>query len=130
MQLGATQSEERKSFKPLFLLPWLSSRMSILLRRWATQFLGLEAGLEEDEPDPEVLEEVEDLEGKERVGKGDKKKNKSERDEELRWSNLRFCWLAGNAKSGPSTNIRSGKHGYQHVLPMQLATGRLLMLNK
>lgn len=59
--LGAAQSEERKSFKPPFLLLWLSSRMSILLRRWATQFLALEAGLEEEEPDPEVLEEVEDL---------------------------------------------------------------------
>lgn len=56
-----TQSEERKSFKPPFLLLCLSSRMSILLRRWTTQFLGLEGGLEEDEPDPEVLEEVEDL---------------------------------------------------------------------
>lgn len=42
--------------------------MSILLRRWTTQFLGLEGGLEEDELDPEVLEEVEDLEGeRERV---------------------------------------------------------------
>lgn len=56
-----TQSEERKSFKPPFLLPWVSSRISILLRRWTTQFLALEGGLEEDEPEPEVLEEVEDL---------------------------------------------------------------------
>lgn len=55
------QSEERKSFKPPFLLPGLSSRMSILLRRCTTQFLGLEEDLEEDEPDPGVLEEVEDL---------------------------------------------------------------------
>lgn len=56
-----TQSEERKSFKPpFFLLAWLSSRINILLRRWTTQFLGLEGVLEED-PDPEVLEEVEDL---------------------------------------------------------------------
>ena len=38
--------------------------MSILLRRWTTQFLGLEADLEEDEPDPELLEEVEFLQGK------------------------------------------------------------------
>lgn len=64
VHLGNTQSEERKSFKPRFLLPWVSSRMSILLRRWTTQFLGLEGGLEEDEPDPEVLEEEEDLEGR------------------------------------------------------------------
>lgn len=62
MHLGDTQSEERKSFKPPFLLPWLSSRRSILLRRWTTQFLGLEAGLED--ADPGVLEEVEDLVGK------------------------------------------------------------------
>lgn len=103
--MGATQSEERKSFKPPFLLPWLPSRMSILLRRWATQLFGLEAGLEEGEPDPEVLEEVEDLEGKERVGKGGKRERKRERDEELRCSNSRFCWLAGNAKSVPSTSI-------------------------
>lgn len=56
-----TQSEDRKSFKPPFLLPWVSSRISILLRRWTTQFLGLEGGLEEDELEPEVLEEVDDL---------------------------------------------------------------------
>lgn len=65
--LGDTQSEDRKSFKPPFLLPRVSSRMSILLRRWTTQFLGLEGGLEEDELDPEVLEEVEDLEGKRKL---------------------------------------------------------------
>lgn len=74
MCLGDTQSEERKSFKPPFLLLLLSSRMSILLRRWTTQFFALEGGLEEEEPDPGVLEEVEDLEGerereKKRVGR-------------------------------------------------------------
>lgn len=46
--------------------------MRILLRRWTTQFFDLEGVLEEDEPEPEVLEEVEDLGGdkkkKERVG--------------------------------------------------------------
>lgn len=36
--------------------------MRILLRRWTTQFLVLEGGLEEDEPEPGV-EEVEELEG-------------------------------------------------------------------
>lgn len=36
--------------------------MSILLRRWTTQFLDLEGGLVEDEPEPGV-EEVEELEG-------------------------------------------------------------------
>lgn len=36
--------------------------MRILLRRWTTQFLLLEGGLEEDEPEPGV-EEVEELEG-------------------------------------------------------------------
>lgn len=56
------QSEERKSFKPPFFLPGLSSRMSILLRRCTTQFLGLEGVLGAGEPDPEVLEELEDLE--------------------------------------------------------------------
>lgn len=61
MCLLDTQSEERKSFKPPFLLLLLSSRMSILLRRWTTQFFALDGGLEEDEPDPGVLEEVEDL---------------------------------------------------------------------
>lgn len=55
------QSEDRKSFKPPFLLLFLSSRKRILLRRWTTQFLDLEGGLEEDEPDPEVLEDVADL---------------------------------------------------------------------
>ena len=55
------QSEDRKSFKPPFLLPWVSSRMRILLRRWPTQFLVLDADLEEDEPEPGVLEEVADL---------------------------------------------------------------------
>lgn len=35
--------------------------MSILLRRWTTQFLDLEGGLVEDEPEPGV-EEVEELE--------------------------------------------------------------------
>lgn len=59
--MEVTQSEERKSFKPPFLVPWLSSRISILLRRWTTQFLGLEGGLEEVELDPEVLEDREDL---------------------------------------------------------------------
>lgn len=63
MDFRDIQSEERKSFNPPFLLPWVSSLISILLRRWTTQFFGLEGGLEEDEPDPEVLEEVEDLEG-------------------------------------------------------------------
>lgn len=61
--LRAFQSEERKSFKPPFLLlPWLFSRMRILLKRWTTQFLGLEGGLEDDdEPEPGVLEEIEAL---------------------------------------------------------------------
>lgn len=36
--------------------------MRILLRRWTTQFLVLEGGLEEDEPEPGV-EEVEELQG-------------------------------------------------------------------
>lgn len=56
------QSEERKSFNPPFLLPCLSSRMSILLRR-PTQFFALDGVLEEEEADPGVLEEVDDLEG-------------------------------------------------------------------
>lgn len=55
------QSEERKSFKPTFLLLWRPSRISILPRLWTSQFLGLMGVLEEDEPDPEVLKEVEDL---------------------------------------------------------------------
>lgn len=45
--------------------------MRILLRRWTTQFFDLDGVLEEDELEPEVLEEVEDLQGekkKERVG--------------------------------------------------------------
>lgn len=61
MDLRAFQSEDRKSFKPPFLPPWLLSRMRILLKRWTTQFLGFEAGLEDDEPEPGVLEEIEDL---------------------------------------------------------------------
>lgn len=44
-------------------MTWVSSRMRILLRRWTTQFFDLEGVLEEDEPEPEVLEEVEDLQG-------------------------------------------------------------------
>lgn len=43
--------------------------MRILLRRWTTQFLGLEADLEEDEADPEVLEEVAHLEPERELGK-------------------------------------------------------------
>lgn len=35
--------------------------MRILVRRWTTQFLVLERGLEEDEPEPGV-EKLEDLE--------------------------------------------------------------------
>lgn len=37
--------------------------MRILLRRWTTQFFDLDGVLEEDELEPEVLEEVEDLQG-------------------------------------------------------------------
>lgn len=57
------QSEDRKSFRPPFFVTWASSRMRILLRRWTTQFFDLEGVLEEDELEPEVLEEVEDLQG-------------------------------------------------------------------
>lgn len=63
VHLRDAQSEDRKSFRPPFLLPWLSSRRRILLRRWTTQFLGFEEDLEEAELDPETLEEMEDLQG-------------------------------------------------------------------
>lgn len=46
--------------------------MRILLRRWTTQFFDLDGVLEEDELEPEVLEEVEDLQGEK------KKKRESE----------------------------------------------------
>lgn len=62
VHLRGYQSEDRKSFKPPFLLPGVSSRMRILLRRWTTQFLVLEGVLEEDELEPGV-EEEEELEG-------------------------------------------------------------------
>lgn len=60
--IGIIQSEDKKSFKPPFLLPLVSSFMRILLRRWTTQFLGLDADLVEDDPEPGVLEEDDDLE--------------------------------------------------------------------
>lgn len=62
VHLRGYQSEDRKSFKPPFLFPGVSSRMRILLRRWTTQFLVLEGVLEEDELEPGV-EEEEELEG-------------------------------------------------------------------
>lgn len=83
-----TQSEERKSFKPPFLLPCLSSRMRILLRRWTTQFLGLDEDLEEDEPNPEVLEEVAHLEAVRESGGKRNQNRKRVRKKELRHSNL------------------------------------------
>lgn len=54
------QSEDRKSFKPVFLLLWLSSRVRNFLRRWKADFFTL-GGLEEDEeedPEPGVLYEI------------------------------------------------------------------------
>lgn len=68
--VGDPQSEERKSFKPPFLVSWFSSRMRILLRRWKTQFLDFDEDLEEVELDPETVEEMEDLEVQRRKVKG------------------------------------------------------------
>lgn len=61
--MADTQSEERKSFRPPFFLLWLSSRMSILLRRWTIECFDFGVDLDEDGADPGVLEEV-DLERK------------------------------------------------------------------
>lgn len=61
--------------------------MSILLRRCTTQFLVLDRGLEEEEPEPGVVDEMEDLDGKEK---------KTARN--VHTVNLIFCWLAGNVK--------------------------------
>lgn len=58
----SNQSEDRKSFRPPFLTAGLSSRISILLRRCTTQFFALGV-LEDEELEPEVVEEVEPLEG-------------------------------------------------------------------
>lgn len=54
------QSEDRKSFKPVFFLLWLSSRERNFLRRWKADFFTL-GGLVEDEdedPEPGVLNEI------------------------------------------------------------------------
>lgn len=56
----SNQSEDRKSFRPPFLTVWLSSRISILLRRCTTQFFALGV-LEDEELEPEVVEDVEPL---------------------------------------------------------------------
>lgn len=51
--------------------------MSILLRRWTTQFFGLEEDLDDEvEPVPEVVEEVEPLERERESWEGMEKKRK------------------------------------------------------
>lgn len=52
------QSEDRKSFKPFFLLLWLSSRVRNFLRRWKADFFTLGGLEEEEDPEPGVLNEI------------------------------------------------------------------------
>lgn len=55
----SNQSEDRKSFRPPFLVAGLSSRIRILLRRCTIQFFDL--GVLEEELEPEAVEDVEPL---------------------------------------------------------------------
>lgn len=93
-------------------MPWLSSRWRILLRRRTTQFLIL-GGLEEAEPEPDPEVVVVEVEVEEEEEENLERRKSSVKS----YSNLRFCWLAGNVKSKLSPATRSEKRGTNTCRP-------------
>lgn len=92
-------------------MPWLSSRWRILLRFRTNQFLIL-GGLEEAEPEPDPEVVVVEVEVEEEEENLERRKSSVKS-----YSNLRFCWLAGNVKSKLSPATRSEKRGTNTCRP-------------